>query len=165
MDVKVIIDIFAEERDILIRLLSISEQQKALIIKGDVKSLGSLLETEAVLSNELGKLEEKRVIHTGALAERLGRSARNLTLKQIAGMTEDPGVKGKLLALRSELSEMLRKQKRYNRTNQELLKRKKNYINVMLGVLLQEEPIGSTYDCNGSIGNRYQSTGLFNQSV
>ena len=69
------------------------------------------------------------------------------------------------MTLHSELAEMLKKQKRYNRTNQALLKRKKNYINVMLGALLQEEPIGNTYDSNGSVGNRCLNSGLFDQCV
>ena len=164
-EIKEIVDVFAEERDILIQLLSISEQKKTFIIGGDVKKLGSLLEDEVVLSDKLSALEEKRVALTGTLVERYGCRDREITLAQIADMTEDPRVKKKLLAVRAELNGMLRKQKRYNKTNQELLKRKKSYINFMLGVMLQDEPIGGTYDITGCIGNRHQNAGLFDQSV
>ena len=164
-DIKKITDIITEERAILIQLLSISEHQKAFIVKDDIVNLGNLLEREELLSSELGMLEEQRMLLTDALAEKLGWHDGPLTLKQIIELTEDNEAKGKLLALYAELTELLRKQKRYNRTNQELIKRKKNYINVMLGALLQNDPISNTYNCSGSVSNRYPSTGMFDQSV
>lgn len=164
-EIKEIVNNFAEERDVLIQLLSISERKKAFIIGGNVKKLGGLLEDEGVLSDELSELEEKRAVLTDALAEWYGCRDRKMTLAQIADMTEDPEIKEKLLAVRAELNGILRKQKRYNKANQELLKRKKSYIDVMLGVLMQEEPIGDTYDSTGCVGNRYRNAGLFDQSV
>jgi flagellar biosynthesis/type III secretory pathway chaperone len=163
--INALIDIFTEEKELLSRMLSVSEQKKALIIAEDVEKLGGLLETEAVLTDELSGLEIKRTALTAALGRQPGDAGGNLTLTQIAERTKGPRVREKLLAVRNELSGLLRKQRRYNRTNQELISRKKDYISVMLGVLLQEEPLDGTYDSSGCTENRYQSTGLFDQSV
>ncbi len=160
-----IIEIFTEEKEILSSLLSISEEKKGFIIGGDVIKLDSLLERETELSGQLSALEEDRMALTNGLAQKLEYRDKSLTLEKIAELTKDPVVKSKLLKIRSEFSQMLKKQKKYNRTNQELLLRKKNYINVMLGALLQEQPLDATYDTAGYVGNRYQSTGLFDQCI
>ncbi len=162
---KAMIDIFTEEKELLVRMLSVSEQKKALIIDGDVEKLGGLLETEAALSGELSGLEGKRAALAAVLERQLGHAGGSLTLARLAELAQDPRIREKLLALRNELSDMLRKQKRVNRTNQELISRKKDYIGLMLGVLLQEEPRDGTYDSSGCTGSRYQSSGLFDQSV
>lgn len=163
--IKDIIDLFIKEEEVLKRLLSISEQKRAFIIGEDIAELKSLLESEAVLSESLRKLEEKRAILTACIADELGLSDRELTLEQLADAAGDAVAKEKLLDIRAELSGLLRKQKRYNRTNMELLSRKKNYINVILGALLHDEPLGGTYDSKGSTDIRYQSAGLFDHSV
>ena len=162
---KNIIDIFTKEKDILSQLLAVSAQKKAHIIAGDVEKLGGILETETALSVEFGQLEENRSALTAGLARRLGQGDGKLTLVQLAGLAEDVRVRDELLALREELTELLKKQKKLNRTNQELISRKNDYINVMLGALIQEEPLDNTYDSTGCVGGRYQSTGLFDQSV
>jgi flagellar biosynthesis/type III secretory pathway chaperone len=163
--IKALIDIFTEEKELLARFLSVSEQKKALIITEDVKKLGGLLETEAALTGQLSGLEEKRAALAAALERQLGHTNGSLTLARLAELTQDPRIREKLLALRNELSDLLKKQKRVNRTNQELISRKKDYIGLMLGVLLQEEPLDGTYDSSGCTGSRCQSSGLFDQSV
>ena len=160
-----IIDVFFDEKAVIEQLLSLSEKKKASIIKGDVKSLGLLLESEEILSYQIGELESRRTALTSALSSQFGLSGGTLTLLQIAETTQDPKTREKLHTLREELSVMLKKQERYNRTNQELLKRKMNYIDVMLGALMQHEPVGETYDCAGNTGKAYRSAGLFDRSI
>ena len=163
--IKEIISTISDEKAVLGRLISLSEQKKAFIIGGDVKRLNNMLKTEEALSYEFDDLESRRMMLTNTFARRTGLSGGKLTLLQIAETAEEPETREKLHALRTELLGMLKKQERYNRTNRELLKRKMNYIDVMLGVMLREEPLGETYDCTGSMGTEYRSTGLFDRSV
>jgi hypothetical protein len=60
---------------------------------------------------------------------------------------------------------MIKKQESYNRTNSELLKRKMNYIDLMLGLLTQDEPWGEVYDRAGCVEHRRRGAGLFDKSV
>ncbi len=168
MDERTIIEIwkvFTREKEVLKQMLSLSEQKKAAIIGGDVKKLGLFLESEEVLAYDLGDLEQRRIVLTEALAGQLGENGRKLTLLEIAGMTESPADQNRLHTLRTELIGMLKKLERLNKTNRELLRRKMNYIDTMLGLLVQDEPIGGTYDSTGYLGGRYRSTGLFDQSI
>ncbi|NMA25576.1 MAG: flagellar protein FlgN [Clostridiales bacterium] len=168
MDESTVLEIwkvFTREKEVVRQMLALSEQKKASIIGGDVKKLGRILESEEVLSYDLKELERRRVVLTDALAEQLGRKGRELTLLEIAGMAESPADQHRLNALRAELIGMLRKLERLNKINRELLRRKLNYIDAMLGLLTQDEPIGGTYDSTGSMDGRYRSTGLFDQSI
>jgi len=168
MDENTILEIwkvFTREKEVVKQMLALSEQKKASIIGGDVKKLGLILESEEVLSYDLRDLEQRRVALTDALAGQLGQSGRKLTLLEIAGMAESPADQHRLNALRVELIGMLGKLERLNKINRELLRRKLNYIDAMLGLLTQDEPIGGTYDSTGSLGGQYRSTGLFDQSI
>ena len=135
-------------------------RRRSSIIGGDVKRLGALLESEEVLSYELRDLESRRALLTDTCARRLGLGGGKITLLQIAETAEDPVTKGKLHALRAELSAMIKKQERYNKTNSELLKRKMNYIDLMLGLLTQEEHRGGGLHRTGSVDHRRRGAGL-----
>jgi flagellar biosynthesis/type III secretory pathway chaperone len=168
MDESTVLEIwkvFRREKEVVKQMLSLSEQKKASIIGGDVKKLGLILGSEEVLSYDLRDLEQRRIVLTDALAGQLGQKGSKLTLLEIAGMAESPADQKRLNDLRTELLGMLGKLARLNKTNRELLRRKMNYIDAMLGLLTQDEPIGGTYDSTGSMGGRYRSTGLFDQSI
>ncbi|MGI5970207.1 MAG: flagellar protein FlgN [Oscillospiraceae bacterium] len=162
---KEIFDAFSEAKTILERSLCLSAQKKSLIIKGNAGELGKLLAREEELTDKLIELESKLNTMCSERAVRLGRGGGKLSLSELIEMTDDEQAKERFDALRREISDIIRKQAKLNRTNRELIRRKMNYVDAILGALVSDEQYCGTYDSKGSVDSNYGGTGLFDLSV
>lgn len=164
-EINEIMRILFAEKDLLGKILSVSEEKKTLIIKEDVGCLSQLLIAEETMVMELKELEDSRITLVSSLAARLGIGERELTLTALAGMMNKNELKQKLTALYNDLSELLKKQKKCNNIIKALVNRKNIYIGDMLELLLQTEPSAGIYDSGGSAKHCYSGAALFDQSV
>ena len=164
-DVCEIIDLLKEEKELLNRTLAFSEEKTKSIVEGDASQLKQIVEAEETVMYEFGELEDKRALLTASLAEQTGIAAKQLTLSKIAKMADDETLAKTVRDIQKDFSDLIIKQKKINSMNQKLIKRKMNYIDVMLGALLERDPPSDTYGSCGKMNTCHASAGLFDFSV
>ncbi len=155
-----IVGLLNEEKALYQEIASVSRRKKKLIISGDIGELAPLVKTEEEMVGRLTAVEKERISLSETLADQLGIPRQEFSLKLLAENMKEPERRAAILKLRENLFTMVSVQAQCNNTVKELLKQKKEYADVMLG-LLQTQSVGTTYDSRGSVDAAYSASGLF----
>lgn len=160
-----LVETLLREKEIYSRLLSASEEKEAAIIGNQREKLQEILGRETDLIAEAGGLEKQRSAITETLARRADIEASRFCLSALAERTEDPAQKDRLTRAGADFSDVLEKLAARNRTNAELLKKRREYTAVMLDAILGGGQPCGVYDRTGSAGAARARPGLIDRQV
>lgn len=146
-----------EEKNIYDKYLALSIKKKDAIIKGDITSLDIVISEEKNIYNEITSLEEKRKLIISEISD-----DENITISEIANMTNDKIFIDKVNSLVSEFQKTIKEISVINQINQSLIKRNLNYIGYMINTVMTDDTI---YNYNGLEETPSQKLNIFNKRV
>ena len=127
----------------------LSDEQE-LLVNSKSEELKVLVEKKSELAIALQKIEEKRVMFTVELSEKMGSKNSKLTIDDISKLL-DKNEAEILIKTKQNLQEVLGRVKALNDINNELLKDSVSYVNRAFDVVMGKKKIENGYGNTGSI--------------
>lgn len=157
-------NLLSEQLGVYHQLLDLTKQERSALTKSNLELMNDVISEKAGLVQVINSLENRRIKLMADLAASFKFNLKNLTLVNLADLT-DPDTSEKLLQLRRDLSSVVKKLQKENHLNQHLMthcvKLMDNSIN-LLSSLSHQEP---TYIHTGHF-NRIEEGGvLFSSKI
>jgi len=153
-----------EQKAVLSHMLELSKQERQAISSGDSVELESVVRLQLRELSQLGRIEKRRAALNDAIASELGITGQKLTVSAIA-LKAKPDERKEIVALQTELTELVHQHNALNLENRELIKEHLEYSEAMIELMTgSDDPLNNFYGANGkATGDRKTSTGLFNR--
>ncbi|MDL2288418.1 flagellar protein FlgN [Oscillospiraceae bacterium OttesenSCG-928-F05] len=151
-NVKAIADVLTRETTIYSEILTLSKEKSEVVAKGTLEELDAIVRKEQILLMQLGECERRRKALAEAYAEKLGKPAAELTLKDMIAHANGED-QAKLEALHGELVGILEEQMQLNEKNHKLIESKLQYINFSVDMLMRNKD-GAANNYTASGGER-----------
>jgi flagellar biosynthesis/type III secretory pathway chaperone len=152
--------ILEEETGCYRTLYDMADNKKEVIIKGDVPSLQEIAMKEHDLAGHILRLEKKRKALIKDICTVTNKKEALMTVSKLVDiLPKQESVK--LKAVADDLEAVLKKFKRINDTNKQLIQQSLDYINFTVNVVhsMNSVPQGNIYQAKG---NRYNDGGTNN---
>lgn len=146
----VLIQIMGELLDNINDMLAIAKKKETLLIKADVDRLSSVLVKEEELACDMREKEKELKDQAEILASHLGVTEKNIGLKALIELTEDPSCREVLETTRRKITDSATQLSLYNEKAKELLGFQLDYIELMLNLLLVPKSKNHSYNMQGS---------------
>ena len=86
--IEVLIDVLNQESEVYEGLLTVSHEKTQVIVKNDIKRLSEIVEVEQDTLTNINALEKKREEAVTDIASVLGKSTKDIRVKDIVGYLE-----------------------------------------------------------------------------
>jgi flagellar biosynthesis/type III secretory pathway chaperone len=129
-----VVGLLQEEKEAHRRLLDLAREEQRALVRGDVQTLQRLVAEQEQVVSEVRGLERARLQLLELVAERLGRSVQELSLRELVAASP-PDVGSRLEAQRNELTGVLRELADVNKANALLVRAHMEYVHHLVGIL------------------------------
>jgi len=155
-------DLLGEQRDILNKLLELSQEEQRILVGGQSDKLEAVVRLELKELSKLGAAEKKRTALNKTIATELSLPEDNITITSICEKVE-PFEREVLLKLQKELIALTEEHTQLNSQNRELIKSHIEYSNAMIDLFAEpEDPLNNFYSGDGkATEDRKKATGLY----
>ena len=138
-----------EQKSVQDRLYGLAQKKRDAVVKNETDKLTLIVNEEYAALSQVNKIERQRVNELGAVADTVGKPAKDITISDLLNLAEGQQ-KVQLATLQRELLEILTKLKAQNDENGKLVDAQLEYISVMLSVIAgPEDPLNNFYDDRG----------------
>lgn len=161
MTIQPLIEVLTHIYDAQVQLLELAERKKDVIIHDRTDELSKLTAQESKIIKRLADLEPKRLEAVSEYLKGLGlKPDPSITLTEFTKRVVQAKEKSALLALQMQLSDVTKRLKDQNATNQDLIRSSLNYIEFTLDLLSVSEEEEMTYRNPSSAKSGFKS-GMF----
>ena len=151
-----------EQKEVLTNMLTLSKQERQIIIAGESDKLEPIIRLELKELNKLGAIEKRRLELQQNVAAELGLTDDEITVTNIAGVSE-PNEQKIIQALQKQLMAIIDEHTAINKENRELIKSHIDYSETMLELMVgSEDPLNNMYGGDGKAApERKKATGFY----
>lgn len=126
-------DLLKEETDVYSDILNVSKQKTAVIVEGKVAELEKIVKMEQSFIKKIASLENRREALVGELSGLTGRKPEELTISNIAGLSEGKNsetLKGMQRSMAALIDELCKS----NEMNSRLVRNSLDYIDFSMSL-------------------------------
>jgi len=151
-----------EQKEVLTNMLTLSKQERQIIIAGESDKLEPIIRLELKELNKLGAIEKRRLELQQNVAAELGLTDDEITVTNIASVSE-PNEQKIIQALQKQLMAIIDEHTAINKENRELIKSHIDYSETMLELMVgSEDPLNNMYGGDGKAApERKKATGFY----
>ena len=151
-----------EQKSILENLLSLSEEERNVIVGNEPDKLEAIVRRELKELSKLGAIEKRRMALHKTISLEFGLQENNLNVSSIAAKA-GPGERVAIKALQHDLTDLITRHAEINAENRELINAHIEYSDIMLNLMVDsEDPLNNFYGGDGkALEERKKSTGFF----
>jgi flagellar biosynthesis/type III secretory pathway chaperone len=128
------LDILQKQTDFYRQLLSLANEKKPVLIKGNIIRLEAITKEEESLIIKVGRLEEQRQALHKALAGHFAVAPEELSISELISRVNEPS-KTKLTKIFAEINVIIGQIVEVNHTNNELINSSLEFVNFSLNLL------------------------------
>ncbi len=155
--------ILGEQTQIYDRLLKMSKEKTAVIVRGKVSELDTIVKAEQEMIFKMGALEEKREAAVEKIAGFLNKKPADLNISEILPWL-DSALAKKLEGERDKLNTVLNEVSELNSLNLKLVKNSLDYIDFSINLMLDDSNAGNNYGNNGKVSD-WDKRNLFDMKL
>jgi len=137
IDAVALVNILRSEKESYQELLNLAKREQELIIDGDIEALSDVLKATEHLAMLVRDLEKKRFTLLGLDPDSMSPQPSPELSSIIKSFDDSSASEAK--SLKDEILSIVRDLSEINQANAGLIKRKMDYVEFMLGTLMQEE--------------------------
>ena len=158
--------LLGEQKAVLENMYRLSQEERRIIVSGDVERLEGIVREELRELSKLGALEKKRMALHNTIAAEFNLAEKDLNVSSIAERALQDE-RNAIKKLQTELTELISRHTEINAENRELINAHIEYSDIMLNLLLDsEDPLNNFYGGDGKAApERKKSTGFFDRQA
>ena len=154
--------LLSEEKAILETLLSLSQEERRIIISGESEMLEGIVRHELRELRKLSGIEKQRLELHGAISAEFNLAVSEVNVSAIAERATQ-GERIAIRALQTDLTELIAQHTELNNENRELINAHIEYSEIMIDLMVDsEDPLNNYYDGDGNATpDKKKTTGFF----
>jgi flagellar biosynthesis/type III secretory pathway chaperone len=134
-DEKQLLAIFDELLQAHEALLSLAQEKKDILIKGELDKLSALTGQEWRWIQRIESLEKERMSHVSTFAREKGMAEESLTARQLPSLLGEPSLSARMKVMIERLTSVLDELKKANELNAQLLRQSLAFVQMTLDLL------------------------------
>jgi len=154
-----LINTLEKQKEVYLKLLDTAFEKKQIIIKNNIEELQLITDKENTLIGKALKLDKERMQYFEDIAFVLNKDKNKMTLSYLVEIMKGQSEYEELLNIKNELFDILKKLKKINDQNQDLIDYSLEYVEYSVN-LLRSVITPSYYDSRGQ-EITYRNSGLF----
>lgn len=143
-----------------LEILKLAEDKTDSLVKNDVEAIVAISEKERKMAEQTLKLNQAREQIIKALAQRLDKDYKTLTIAELRTLLKDP-YSTQLNEIQTEMTELLRKLSARNEINKKLIENAIKFLDFNIQLLAGPDPASSTYGKGGLEVSSNNSRSMF----
>lgn len=143
-----------------LEILKLAESKTDSLVKNDVEAIVTISEKERKMAEQTLKLNQAREQIIKALAQRLDKDYKTLTIAELRTLLKDP-YSTQLNEIQTEMTELLRKLSARNEINKKLIENAIKFLDFNIQLLAGPDPASSTYGKGGLEVSSNNSRSMF----
>jgi flagellar biosynthesis/type III secretory pathway chaperone len=143
-----------------LEILKLAEDKTDSLVKNDVEAIVTISEKERKMAEQTLKLNQAREQIIKALAQRLDKDYKTLTIAELRTLLKDP-YSTQLNEIQTEMTELLRKLSARNEINKKLIENAIKFLDFNIQLLAGPDPASSTYGKGGLEVSSNNSRSMF----
>jgi flagellar biosynthesis/type III secretory pathway chaperone len=143
-----------------LEILKLAESKTDSLVKNDVEAIVAISEKERKMAEQTLKLNQAREQIIKALAQRLDKDYKTLTIAELRTLLKDP-YSTQLNEIQTEMTELLRKLSARNEINKKLIENAIKFLDFNIQLLAGPDPASSTYGKGGLEVSSNNSRSMF----